>query len=49
MNCESLIYNRKCSTADAGQAQVTQQQHMHLIEVTIDILNLYLKVYILKL
>jgi hypothetical protein len=36
-----MDYQRKCSTADAGQAQVMQQQQVHLIEVLFGILNPY--------
>jgi len=38
-----MIYKRKYSTAGAGQAQVMQQRQVHLIELTIDILESLLK------
>lgn len=38
-----MVYKRKCSTADDGQAQVMQQQQVHLVEVTIRILESLLK------
>jgi len=43
------LQQRNAQPPAPQQAQVMQQQQVHLIEVLIDILNPYLKVYILKL